>query len=91
MYNLEVPYRNGDSVLIDSSNLKQGRPYIEYLNPNVVRVLMISRHNWCIENNIWYDMEYIRDANSYDLHDHKKYFIIFKNKSDAMLFKLTWM
>jgi hypothetical protein len=62
---------------------------MKYPNPNVVRVLTTTRHNWCLENNIWYDLEYSHKDNIYDMHDSPYYFIVFKDKADAMLFKLT--
>ena len=41
-------------------------------------------HFWTIENNIEYEIFYSRKD------QNLKWFLIFKNKADAMLFKLTW-
>jgi hypothetical protein len=41
-------------------------------------------HFWTIENNIEYEIFYDRKD------QNLRWYLIFKNKADAMLFKLTW-
>jgi hypothetical protein len=42
--------------------------------------------SWLIENNIEYNLKY-----TCSMEDEEYFFILFENKDDAMLFKLTWV
>ena len=59
------------------------------ISSTIFRKLRNKYHSWCIDNNIWYDLE--QDEYYQEQYLIRKYYLIFKDKSDAILFKLTWM
>ena len=62
------------------------QPYARYKNSQIVDILMEEVHIWLVDNNIKYKLDREQEGEGDDY-----FFIIFENKSDAMLFKLTWM
>jgi hypothetical protein len=90
MYKLKLPFSNGDSIMIDTDKDDLlDRPVMQCYDKNIVIVLRLERHAWFLENNIQYELDY--PAITEKIPNPYNYFIIFKNKEDAMRFKLTWM
>ena len=52
-------------------------------------VLKAEIHQWFLDNNILYNLEY-KDLGKAVGEYLERYSVVFENKDDAMLFKLTW-
>ena len=69
-----------------------GLPYA--LNKEYIMILNVECQRWFEDSNIWYDLkEYIKlYTNPNNLYlDAEYFYIVFKDKADAMLFKLYWI
>ena len=67
-----------------SGGIDLGKPRLDYKSSLLVLysyVFCDTVHQWFLDNNIDYELSYI---------DKEKTRISFKNKEDALLFKLTW-
>jgi hypothetical protein len=85
LYKLKIPYTIDyfECIANNTSNPYMNSTY--KLEPPGYIVLLKKYHQWFIENNIWYDLEKVKNDNTFEIHSY----VIFENKSDAMLFKLT--
>ena len=87
MFRLEVDW--GYFVVRHISNISYGRPQFDYTELHSA-IILDKIHKWFIENNIFYNLEYITDFSKLSDDACEQYFIDFENKDDATLFKLTW-
>ena len=86
IYKLELPYTANYFEVSEKNTYK---PYISGIFSKTMKYvgLIDKYHSWFIENNIWYDIERIQITKF----EYDRSYLIFKNKADAALFKLTWL
>ena len=65
--------------------IRFNRPYIDELHSKILKRVLIDIYDrWFLENNIWYNLKR-------GYHNPYKIYLVFRNKEDAILFKLTWI
>jgi hypothetical protein len=80
-----VPFRGKSTTYyIDFERYTDDRPKVDDHS------LSDEIHNWLIDNNIDYKLEYVSEPKGKKYPHANNWFIVFENKSQAMLFKLTW-
>ena len=84
-YKILVPFRNKTTTYyIDFGRYVDDRPRVDDHS------LSYEVHDWLVDNNIDYKLEYVCGPKGKKCPHHNNWFIVFENKSQAMLFKLTW-
>ena len=79
-----IPFReNFDTFCVDFKN-SNNKPTFD------VYSLSDDLHDWMIENNIIYRLYFSYGPKGLKYPHQNNWYVVFDNKKDAMLFKLTW-